>query len=149
MFEIQPGSKVKMHLRITLPNGTVAEDTFAAEPLEFTMNDGTLIPSLELALYGLREGQEQTLELEPEQAFGLSDPNNVHQLPREQFPAEMELQPGLVIGFEIEQGEELPGSVQSVDNDTVTVDFNHPLAGKTIILHTEVLSIEPPDDEEE
>ena len=67
MFEIQPGSKVKMHLRITLPNGTVAEDTFAAEPLEFTMNDGTLIPSLELALYGLREGQEQTLELEPEQ----------------------------------------------------------------------------------
>jgi FKBP-type peptidyl-prolyl cis-trans isomerase SlpA len=149
MYEIQPGSQVRMHLKITLPNGTVAEDTFSEEPLEFTMNDGTLIPSLELALYGLREGQIQTLELQPEQAFGLSDPNNVHQLPRSQFPDDMQLEPGQIIGFESEQGEELPGVIQSVDNDTVTVDFNHPLAGKTIILHTEVLSIKPPADEQE
>ena len=113
------------------------------------LTDIPQISSLELALYGLREGQEQTLELEPEQAFGLSDPKNVHQLPRSQFPDDMDLQEGQVIGFQTQEGEELPGAVKAVENDTVTVDFNHPLAGKTIILYTEILSIEPPKDEEE
>ncbi len=150
MYEIQPGCRVRMHLKITLPNGTVAEDTFGDEPFEFTMNDGSLNPALELALYGLREGQAQTIELQPEQAFGLHDPQNVHPLPRHRFPVDMQLAVGQLIGFDAGQGEELPGVIMAIDNDTVTVDFNHPLAGKTIILQTEVLSIEPPlpqDDE--
>ena len=67
-------STVTLHLSLTLEDGTVAESTFGEEPLTFTMGDGTLVHGLELALYGLRPGDTQRLELYPEQHFGLRDP---------------------------------------------------------------------------
>lgn len=148
MLEIQPGSRVRLHLRITLPNGTVAEDTFKGEPLEFCMNDGTLVRGLELGLYGLKAGDRQTLTLEPEQTFGLHDPTNVHALPRSRFPDDMSLQPGLIIAFDSGAGDEIPGAVTAIEDEQVTVDFNHPLAGKVIRFEVRILDVGPPPESE-
>jgi FKBP-type peptidyl-prolyl cis-trans isomerase SlpA len=140
-YPISPASTVTLHLTLTLKDGTVAESTLDDEPLTFTMGDGSLAEGLELGLYGLRPGDTQRLELYPEQAFGLRDPGKVHQLPRADFAAEMVLEPGLIIGFNAPGGEELAGTIIALDDDTVEVDFNHPLAGRIVIFDVEIIAV--------
>ena len=140
-YPISPESTVTLHLSLTLQDGTVAESTFDGEPLTFTMSDGTLVEGLELGLYGLRAGQTQRLTLYPQQAFGVRDPEKVHHLPRADFPADMALEPGCIIGFDTPQGEELPGMIVSLDDSSVEVDFNHPLAGREVIFDVEIIDV--------
>ena len=140
---IGPGSRVTLHLSLTLEDGTVAESTFGEEPHTFTMGDGSLLHGLELALYGLRPGATQQLVLSPEQAYGQRDPAQIRRLPRAGFDAALDLEPGLIIGFETPQGEELAGTVLGVEGDSVEVDFNHPLAGHAIRFTVEILEVIP------
>ena len=144
--QIQPGSRVRLHLAIKLADGTVAESTFDGEPLDIAIGDGTLVQGLEVALYGMRAGQRQTLTLHPDQAYGARDPEALGWLPRIQFPVDMALQPGALIGFEGPDGEEIAALILAVETDRVQVDFNHPLAGKPIVFESEILAVEPPDD---
>ena len=144
-FPIDVASTVTLHLSLTLEDGTVAESTFGSEPLTFTMGDGTLVHGLELALYGLVPGDVQRLELHPEQAFGLRDPANIHAIPRADFAPEIVLKPGVIVGFETADGDELAGAILSLDEDSVEVDFNHPMAGHTIIFDVEIIDVVPAD----
>jgi FKBP-type peptidyl-prolyl cis-trans isomerase SlpA len=143
--QIQPGSRVILHLSIVLPDGMVAESTFDDEPLTFVIGDGTLNNNLEIALYGMCAGDKQRLQLLPEQAFGKRDPANMQWLAHDRFPADMVLEPGLVVGFSVPSGEELAGTIVEVEDAQVQVDFNHPLAGREVIFTTEVLHVRPPE----
>lgn len=140
---ITVGSRVTLHYSITLPDGTVADSSFGEEPLRFTLRDGSLDEGLELALYGLRAGDRQTLTLEPGQAFGRPDPANRCEVPRADFPTGMDPAPGQVIAFATPQGE-VAGTVLEVREDTVQVDLNHPLAGLPIVFTVEILAVDPP-----
>ena len=140
-YPISPESIVTLHLSLTLEDGTVAESTFDDAPLTFTLGDGTLVEGLELGLYGLRAGDTQRLSLFPEQAFGLRDLEKVHFLPRTDFPADMALEPGCVIGFDTPEGEELAGMIVATEGDAVEVDFNHPLAGHVVIFDVEIIEV--------
>jgi len=142
-FAVDVGSTVTLHLALTLEDGSVAESTFDEDPLTFTMGDGTLVHGLELALYGLRPGDTQRLALYPEQAFGRHDPERIHHLPRSGFPADIELLPGNIIAFDTPEGEEIAGTVLSLDEHTVEVDLNHPLAGRRIIFDVEIVDVNP------
>jgi len=142
-FPVDVGSTVTLHLALTLEDGSVAESTFEDEPLTFTMGDGTLVHGLELALYGLRPGDTQRLALYPEQAFGLHDPERVHRMPRKGFSADIELTPGNIIAFDTPDGEEIAGTLLSLDEQTVEVDLNHPLAGRRIIFDVEIIDVIP------
>lgn len=145
--QIQPGSRVRLHLAIKFADGTVAESTFDDAPLELVIGDGTLVHGLEVALYGMRAGQHQTLTLAPAQAYGERDTQAVGWLPREQFPAEMSLQPGALVGFAGPEGEEVAALVIALEDNRVQIDFNHPLAGKPIIFEAEILSVEAPPEQ--
>ena len=140
---VDAGSTVTLHLSLMLEDGTVAESTFDDEPLTFVMGDGTLVHGLELALYGLRSGDTQRLALYPDQAFGRHDPERIHRLPRAGFPADMELTPGSIIAFDTPEGEEIAGTVLSLDDRTVEVDLNHPLAGRRIVFDVEIIDVVP------
>jgi FKBP-type peptidyl-prolyl cis-trans isomerase SlpA len=142
-YAVDVGSTVTLHLALTLEDGSVAESTFDEDPLIFTMGDGALVHGLELALYGLRPGDTQRLALYPEQAFGLHDPQRIHRLPRSGFPADIELVPGNIIAFDTPDGEEIAGTVLSLDEHTVEVDLNHPLAGRRIIFDVEIIDVVP------
>ncbi len=141
---IVPGSHVTMHFSITLPDGTEAASTFEDEPTSFIIGDGSISEGLELALYGLSAGDEQSLTLQPEQAFGPRDEAKVHPMPRANFGPEIELEPGLIIGFTTPDGNELAGIVQEVHEQDVLMDFNHPLAGMEVIFRVEVLEVTAP-----
>jgi FKBP-type peptidyl-prolyl cis-trans isomerase SlpA len=142
-YAVNAGSTVTLHLSLMLEDGTVAESTFDGEPLTFVMGDGTLVHGLELALYGLRSGDTQRLALYPEQAFGPHDPERIHRLPRGGFPADMELTPGNIIAFDTPEGEEIAGTVLSLDDRTVEIDLNHPLAGRRIVFDVEIIDVVP------
>jgi len=141
LIEIGPGTRVRMHFALSLPDGTEAISTFDDEPLEFAWGDGTLRPGLELALLGLKAGDEQTLTLLPEQAYGLHDDALVHDMPRSDFPDLIDPEVGQIIAFASPTGEETAGSIRAVDGETVRVDFNNPLAGHDVVFRVRILEV--------
>jgi len=138
---IGTGSKVHRHFTLSLADGPVADSTNEGEPLRFVMGDGTLIEGLELVLYGLKQGDRQCLSIEPRDAFGFPDEENIHTMPRSEFPTDIPLEDGLIIGFTTPSGEEVPGAIKEIKDDEVVVDFNHPLAGWIVIYEVAIIEV--------
>lgn len=138
---IRPGSRVRLHLSITLEDGTVAEDSFEDDPVEVVIGAGDLHASLERPLLGLHAGDRQAMRIPPERGFGHSDPEAIQNMKRSEFPKDMELEPGLIIAFTTPAGDELPGTILEVCGDKVRVDFNHPLAGHEILYKVAILDV--------
>ncbi len=145
--EIGPGSRVTLHFALRLEDGMVADETLEDEPMRFTMGDGTLIEGLELALLGLRAGDHQVLKIPPEVGFGFRDPEAVTEMPRSDFPAGLKLEEGLIIGFTTPTGEEVPGAIVELREESVVVDLNHPLAGHEVEFEVRILAVEPPGEQ--
>ena len=142
--EILADSKVTLHFAITLEDGTEALSTFDEEPITITMGDGSFQPGMEIALYGLKEGDEQTLELAPETAYGYPDQQLVHEMPLSDFENNIQPEVGQVIAFTMPDGEDAPGMIMEIQDGKVTVDFNHPLAGHDLKFQVKILKIEQP-----
>jgi len=134
-------SQVLMHYSISLTNGAEIESNFGGEPVAVTMGRGQLTEGMELALFGLKEGDSQTLTLTPEQCFGYRDEANIHNMSLADFPSDLVPEPGLAFWFDTADGDDLPGSVLSVKGDVVEVDFNHPLAGQSLVFSVEIVDI--------
>lgn len=147
-YPVGAGATVTLHVSLTLEDGRIAESTFGGEPHTFTVGDGSLLPGLELALYGLRPGDTQRLVLHPAQAYGLRDPAKRQQMPRAAFAPDLDLEPGVIIGFTGSAGEELPGTILAVAENAVDVDFNHPLAGHAITFEVEIIDVIPGDSDD-
>ena len=137
---IGPDKEVTLHFALKLANGDVVDSTFDKQPATFKVGDGNLLPGFEAALYGFKAGDKRSLQIEPENAFGQPNPQNVQVMPRAQF-AEMELSEGLLIIFNDAANTELPGVVKAFDEQQVTIDFNHPLAGKTLSFDVEIVEV--------
>lgn len=136
-------STVTLHYSLLLEDGTEVDSTRdSGEPLTFTMGDGTLIQGLEFALLELQPGDQQSINISPEEGFGYPDEDAVQTMKRDQFSAEMELKPGVVIEFDTPSGLQVPGMVKEVKDDTVVVDFSHPLAGHTVTFNVRILDVQ-------
>ena len=138
---IAAATQVTLHFAIKLENGDVVDSTFDKQPAIFKVGDGNLLPGFEQALYGLKAGDKRSLPIAPEQGFGQPNPQNVQVMPRSQFK-DMELGEGLLVIFNDAANAELPGMVQSFDDNQVSVDFNHPLAGKTLSFEVEIIAVQ-------
>ena len=147
-MQITIGSRVTMHFSLKLSDGMLVESSFDDQPLSFVVGDGTLDKGLELALIGLREGDHQVLTLMPGQAFGMRDETAVQRVEKSRFPADMQLEPGQIVGFSGPDGQELAGAVLELQDQHVKVDFNHPLAGREIVFETRIIEVTNPPSEE-
>jgi FKBP-type peptidyl-prolyl cis-trans isomerase SlpA len=143
LLPVGEGTKVTLHFELKLNNGEVVDSTLEADPATFTVGDGNLLDGFEKVLFGLTAGAKETFFISPEQGFGQSNPNNLQSFSSDQFDTDVDLQPGLMLSFADAQNTELPGVVVSVDEEAVTVDFNHPLAGKNIVFEVEIISVDP------
>lgn len=140
---IGENSQVLMHFSIKLADGSAAESTKVNNrPAKFVMGDGSLTANFEKCLIGLKQGDEKSFELAPEDAFGLPNPDNFHYVERSRFSAEAPAEVGAIIAFTQPDGSELPGIIRAVEGDSVTVDFNHPLAGQTLTFEVEILQVD-------
>jgi len=141
-LRIGPDRQVTLHFALKLESGEVVDSTEGKAPATFRVGDGNLLPGFEVALYGFKAGDKRSLQIEPENAFGQPNPQNVQVMPRGQFQ-DMELSEGLLIIFNDAANAELPGVVKAFDEQQVTIDFNHPLAGKTLNFEVEIIEVAP------
>ncbi|WP_409523605.1 FKBP-type peptidyl-prolyl cis-trans isomerase [Nitrincola sp. MINF-07-Sa-05] len=136
---IGEGTRVTLHFAIKLQDGQVVDSNFDGNAATFEFGDGKLPEGFEQALVGLKEGDHLDLTIAPERGFGMHNPSNLQVMPRSQF-TDMELEPGLVVTFK-EPGGLVPGVVVDFSDSKVTIDFNHPLAGKTLLFEVKILNI--------
>lgn len=139
MNVITPESKVELFFEIRLLDGAIVDSNYNKKSATFSIGDGNMLAGFESVLIGLKAGDKQVFTLDPEQAFGMSNPSNMQTISRKKF-ADMELEEGLVISFQ-EPGGELPGVITSFDESEVVVDFNHPLAGKQLEFQVEIIAV--------
>ncbi|WP_411383767.1 FKBP-type peptidyl-prolyl cis-trans isomerase [Pseudomonas sp. L7] len=137
---IGQNTEVTLHFALHLENGDTVDSTFDKAPAVFKVGDGNLLPGFETALFGFKAGDERKLTIAPEHAFGQPNPQNVQVMPRSQFDG-MELSEGLLVIFNDAANTELPGVVKAFDDNQVTIDFNHPLAGKTLNFEVKILDV--------
>ena len=135
---IEKGSKVKVHYTGKLNDNEVFDSSKDKEPLEFTVGEGQLIPGFENGVMGLNAGDKKTIELVPEEAYGVFREDLINEVPKENLPEGVEV--GQSLQAQTEQG---PVMVRVVElNETVgKVDANHPLAGKKLIFDLEVMEV--------
>jgi len=148
MSQIVRNSLVTLYYRLGLPNGDVLEENFDDEPMTVQLGRGEMAEGLELALIGLREGQEETIDIGPELAFGYVDETLIRSLPREEFDPDIELEAGLIIEFSTDKGDLLPGTILDFDEQQVRVDLNHPFAGQTVRYSVRIVSIDDGNSEQ-
>lgn len=137
---IGQNTEVTLHFALHLENGDTVDSTFDKAPAVFKVGDGNLLPGFETALFGFKAGDQRKLTIAPENAFGQHNPQNVQVMPRSQFEG-MELSEGLLVIFNDAANTELPGVVKAFDDNQVTIDFNHPLAGKTLSFEVQILEV--------
>ena len=137
---IRQNTEVTLHFALRLENGDTVDSTFDKAPATFKVGDGNLLPGFEQALFGLKGGDQRSLPIAPEQGFGQPNPQNVQDMPRSQFK-DMELAEGLLVIFNDAANTELPGVVKDFDEAQVTIDFNHPLAGKALTFDVEIIEV--------
>jgi len=126
----------------------ILESTDDTEPIEFIQGIGQIIPGLESALYGMKVGEKKTLVIEPEEAYGDYDPESLEVSKKEEFPEEIPLDVGTFLDLRDDEENVLSAQIIEEDEDTVTLDFNHPLAGKTLTFEITLTALRPADDEE-
>ena len=139
---IGPGVRVTLHFSLALANGETIDSNFDKAPVNFTIGDGSLLPGFEATLFGLVAGDRREVTLEPAQAFGAVNEDNVQRFPLYQFPPDLALSPGLMVEFGDAAGNQQAGVVRSIDKQYVDVDFNHPLAGRAIRFSVHVIGVQ-------
>jgi FKBP-type peptidyl-prolyl cis-trans isomerase SlpA len=140
---VSEGTRVFLNFSVSLEDGSEVDSNFGGDSVNFVIGDGSLLPGFERLLFGMSPGQRQMFVVSPENAFGQPNDNNVQHLPRDQFDDEVALEIGLVFSFADAAGGEVPGMIIAFDENEVTVDFNHPLSGRTILFDVQIHRVEP------
>jgi FKBP-type peptidyl-prolyl cis-trans isomerase SlpA len=135
---------VTLHYTLSLVSGKIAETTRDGPPATLVIGQGDLLPAFECRLLGLEPGDQRRFEIPCLEVYGPAETDNIHVLPRGEFPPGMKLEPGLVVSFETPSGAEAPGVVREVTETEVRVDFAHPLAGHDLVFEVEILDVRPP-----
>mgnify|MGYP003384054355 CR=1 FL=1 len=139
---------VEIHYTLTLDDGQVGDSTEGEAPLPYLHGAGNIIPGLEAALDGRDTGEKFSVTLTPEQGYGLYDEALVEMLPLSELPEGAEVAEGDEIFSVDEEGVELAGIIERLEGDNMVVNYNHPLAGRTLTFNVEVVEIRDATPEE-
>ena len=141
MSVIKDGDTVKVHYKGTLEDGEVFDSSEGRDPLEFTMGTGQLIPGFEKAVLGLKVGDSTTANIPSAEAYGESNPQMIVEVEKSQLPTDLEAQVGTQLQLNQPNGQAIPVLITKVEDEKVTLDANHPLAGKDLTFDIEVVEI--------
>jgi len=136
------GSTVKVHYSGTLKeDGSTFDTSEGRDPLEFTLGEGMVIAGFEKAVIGKSVGDSVTVEIAPDEGYGTPNDQLVFQVRKEQLPEDVELEEGIMLEIRTEDGSPAYVRVTAFDDEMVTLDGNHPLAGQTLVFDIEVMEI--------
>jgi len=141
LSKVKDGDTVKVHYTGTLTDdGTVVDSSREREPLEFTLGEGQLIPGFEKAVIGLEEGDETTVELDSEDAYGQRREDLELEVSQSDLPDNIDPQVGMQLQMQQqEDGQAIPVQITAVEDEFVQLDANHPLAGKDLTFEIELI----------
>lgn len=142
MNQATAGNTVHIHYTGKLEDGTVFDSSVEREPLEFTLGSGQIIPGLDNAIAGMKLGESKQVTIEPVDAYGHRDENNLQSVPKASLPDDLQAAVGMQLQSQAEDGRVTRLVVTEVKNDSITVDANHPLAGQVLQFDVEVVKIE-------
>ena len=142
MTEVKSGDTVAIHYTGTLLDGTTFDSSEGRDPLEFVVGSGQIIPGLDVALPGMSVGDKKTVDIACADAYGPLNPEMRQSVPREGIPDDIPLEVGQQLQMQTPTGQPLPVMVVEVSEATVTLDANHPLAGKDLRFDIELMRID-------
>lgn len=136
---IKKGATVKLHYTLSV-DGVIMDSSSEGEPLTYVQGSGQIIPGLEEQLEGLKAGDKKEVMVAPDKGYGAPDPNAFQQVPKTAFANSKDLKAGDIVSGQL--GEQVFNAVVSgIGAEEITLDFNHPLAGKTLRFAVEVLEV--------
>ena len=138
---ITKSSKVALHYVLTV-DGEEVDSSTGKEPLTYVHGEGNIIPGLERELEGMKVGDTKEVVVAPKDGYGELDGENVQTFPKDAFNEPENMEVGMTVSGEDENGQEFHAEVSTVTEDEITLDFNHPLAGHTLNFKVEVVSID-------
>lgn len=141
MAQAKEGDTVKVHYTGKLEDGTVFDTSTEREPLEFTIGNGEIISGFERAVVGMEPGETKTATIQPEEAYGPRRDDMTLTVDRGQFPEEIKPEPGQQLQIQQPDGRAAIVTVSDVSESTVTLDANHPLAGRPLTFDIQLVDI--------
>ena len=141
MNTVENGNTVSVHYTGTLNDGTQFDSSREREPLSFLVGDGQVIPGFDSAVLGMQEGETKTITILAENAYGPKNDQAVQVVERSRFPNGFEGNVGESVTGQTGEGQAFRATIVSVEENTVTLDFNHPLAGQDLTFEVELVSI--------
>ncbi|MFK7880019.1 peptidylprolyl isomerase [Roseobacter sp.] len=141
MTQVKNGDTVGIHYTGTFLDGTTFDSSDGSDPLKIVVGSGQIISGLDMALPGMAVGDKKTVDIPSELAYGPIDLQMRKRVPRESIPAEVPLDIGTMLNVETPEGQAMQVMIVEVDEATVTIDANHPLAGKDLKFDIELMSI--------
>jgi peptidylprolyl isomerase len=141
MAQAKKGDTVKVHYTGKLVDGTVFDSSLGREPLRFTIGEGQVIPGFEEAVTGMSPEESRTTEIPAEKAYGLHHEEMVMQVPRNQVPADIEPEIGQRLQVGTPSGQPVVVTITEVNEASITLDANPPLAGKDLIFDIQLVEI--------
>jgi FKBP-type peptidyl-prolyl cis-trans isomerase SlyD len=144
---VQDNMVVKLDYTLIVED-EIMESTDEGDPIEFIQGIGQIIPGLEDALYGMKVSEKKVVEIQPEDAYGEYDPDSLEVADIDEFSEEIPLDVGTFLDLRDDEGEVLSAQIIEADEETVTLDFNHPLAGKVLVFEITVAALRPATEEE-
>ncbi|MFZ7126889.1 MAG: FKBP-type peptidyl-prolyl cis-trans isomerase [Desulfobacterales bacterium] len=141
MQRVENGMFVSVEYTGTLGNGETFDSSRGRQPLEVEMGAGQLISGFEAALMGMSLNEKKVFTLEPKDAYGPRDENHCHDFAKSEIPPQMKPEVGQTVALTTPQGQQIPARITHVDDERVTVDLNHPLAGEALTFEIEVVGI--------
>ncbi|NIO11402.1 MAG: peptidylprolyl isomerase [Deltaproteobacteria bacterium] len=139
--KVKEGSVVKVHYMLTV-EGEVVDSSAGGDPMEVKVGSGQVIPGFEKAIIGMKVGEKKTFKVPPEEAYGNPDPEVIQVVSKADLPPDLEPEVGMVLFAQSPDGERFPARIAEIREDEVVMDFNHPLAGKTLEFEVEIVSID-------
>jgi FKBP-type peptidyl-prolyl cis-trans isomerase 2 len=138
---IKKGDKIKVDYTGTLDDGTVFDTSEGKQPIEFEVGKGMVIPGFDNAVVGMKKGEEKDVKLQAKDAYGERNDQLLKKVPKEQLPQGPEPKVGMMVGLSTPQGQQIPAKITEVTDKEITIDLNHPLAGKALNFKIKVVEV--------
>ena len=139
---VKKGDRIKVQYTGTLQDGTIFDKSKEEKPLEFTVGSGQIIPGFDKAVEGMKLNEEKKITLKPEDAYGKRDETAIREFTKNSLPENFKPEKGMMIKLQDQTGRAMSGTVTDINENRITVDFNHPLSGKDLTFDIKVIGIE-------
>ena len=137
---VTEGKLVKVNYTLTV-EGNVVDSSREGEPFEFEAGSNQVIPGFDEAIMGMNAGEKKSFQVSPEKGYGHENPKGIQQAPRDKLPADLKPEVGMPLHATMPDGQVIPARIIEIKESIIVLNFNHPLAGKTLNFEVEVIDV--------